>query len=83
MALNILGQALTACCFSPRTGYFRDGYCRTNQADVGSHVLCAQLTAEFLAFTRSQGNDLITPRPEWDFPGWCREIFGACVHCAG
>lgn len=77
MALNIFGQALTACCFAPRTGFFRDGFCRTNQADLGSHVLCAQVTAEFLAFTLSQGNDLSTPRPEWDFPGlvpgdyWC------------
>ena len=75
--LNVLGTALTACCYAPKTGYYRDGYCRTEKRDVGRHVICAQVTAAFLAFSRERGNDLITPRPEFDFPGlkpgdrWC------------
>lgn len=77
MDKNVLGETLAACCFNPRTGYFRDGYCRTSGADTGSHVLCAAITKEFLEYTLKQGNDLITPKPEWDFPGlqagdfWC------------
>ena len=61
----------------PRTGFFRDGYCRTGPHDTGLHTVCAVMTEEFLAFTRSRGNDLSTPRPEFDFPGltegdrWC------------
>jgi uncharacterized protein (DUF2237 family) len=76
-ARNVLGGALQACCFAPRTGYFRDGYCRTEAKDTGRHVICAEVTEEFLSFTRSRGNDLSTPRPEFDFPGlkpgdkWC------------
>jgi uncharacterized protein (DUF2237 family) len=75
--LNVLGQPLEACCFQPRTGFFRDGFCRTNEEDRGSHVICARVTAAFLEFSLSRGNDLITPRPEFDFPGlndgdrWC------------
>jgi uncharacterized protein (DUF2237 family) len=59
------------------TGFFRDGCCRTREDDTGSHVVCARVTQAFLAFTRARGNDLSTPRPEWDFPGlqpgdrWC------------
>ncbi|HBH25829.1 MAG TPA: DUF2237 domain-containing protein [Rhodospirillaceae bacterium] len=74
---NVLGQPLEACCLAPRAGYFRDGYCHTDETDRGRHVVCAQMTAEFLAFTKAQGNDLSTPRPEMDFPGlkpgdrWC------------
>lgn len=74
---NVLGTALQPCCFSPQTGYFRDGYCRTGAGDAGVHVVCAQMTAEFLEFSQMQGNDLATPRPEFDFPGlvpgdrWC------------
>ncbi|KKO50291.1 hypothetical protein VT06_02260 [Arsukibacterium sp. MJ3] len=77
ITLNVLGQPLTSCCFSPTTGYFRDGYCRTNAQDMGSHVICAELTDAFLQYTLTQGNDLITAKPEWDFPGltagdcWC------------
>ncbi|KKO44848.1 hypothetical protein WG68_13525 [Arsukibacterium ikkense] len=77
LSLNVLGQPLQACCFSPTTGYFRDGYCRTNDQDIGSHVICAELTDAFLQFTLAQGNDLITPKPEWNFAGlkagdhWC------------
>ena len=75
--LNVLGTELKPCCFDPITGFFRDGFCRTDEADVGRHVVCAQLTDTFLEFTRRQGNDLTTPRPEFGFPGlkagdgWC------------
>jgi len=77
MPTNVLGQPLARCCSSPPTGFYRDGYCRTGPGDVGLHTVCAQVTAEFLEFSRDQGNDLSTPRPEWDFPGlepgdhWC------------
>ncbi|MGI9363699.1 MAG: DUF2237 family protein [Rhizobiaceae bacterium] len=76
-AKNILGTALECCCIDPKTGFFRDGYCHTNQMDQGSHVVCAVVTQEFLDFTKSRGNDLSTPIPEYDFPGlragdgWC------------
>ncbi|WP_334135562.1 DUF2237 family protein [Tepidimonas sp.] len=76
-ARNVLGGLLRACSYDPLTGYFRDGCCHTAAHDVGSHVICARVTAEFLAFSRERGNDLITPRPEWRFPGlkpgdrWC------------
>ena len=75
--LNVLGEPLEACCYAPKTGFFRDGFCRTDKHDRGRHVICAQMTANFLAFTKEQGNDLSTPRPEFDFPGlepgdrWC------------
>lgn len=75
--LNVLGEPLVACCLSPKTGFYRDGFCRTEQRDLGRHVICAELSAAFLSFTREQGNDLSTPRPEFDFPGlkpgdrWC------------
>lgn len=75
--LNVLGTPLAACCHAPRTGFYRDGYCRTEKRDQGRHVICAQVTDAFLAYSREQGNDLVTPRPEFDFPGlragdrWC------------
>lgn len=74
---NVLGGPLEACCYAPKTGYFRDGYCRTDDSDHGRHVICAEMTAAFLEFTKEQGNDLSTPRPEFGFPGlkpgdrWC------------
>ncbi|RMG67237.1 MAG: DUF2237 domain-containing protein [Bacteroidetes bacterium] len=74
---NVFGQELQPCSTDPMTGYFRDGCCRTDAQDRGRHVVCAIMTAEFLAFTRRRGNDLSTPRPEYDFPGlkpgdrWC------------
>lgn len=77
MALNVLGQALQACSFDPLTGFLRDGCCHTRADDVGTHVVCARMTAEFLEFSRRRGNDLTTPRPEWRFQGlrpgdrWC------------
>ena len=58
---NILGTELQSCCTDPITGFFRDGYCRTNQMDIGTHVICAVVTDEFLEFTKSKGNDLSTP----------------------
>lgn len=75
MARNVLGGPLAPCSHTPRTGFYRDGSCRTGPEDGGLHTVCAQVTAEFLAFTRAQGNDLSTPTP-W-FPGlapgdrWC------------
>ena len=74
---NILGTELQSCSADPLTGYYRDGCCRTDRSDTGRHVVCAVLTDEFLRFTRSRGNDLSTPRPEFRFPGlkagdsWC------------
>ncbi len=74
---NVLGGQLKTCCTSPVTGFYRDGKCATGPDDLGLHVVCAQMTAEFLAFSKSKGNDLSTPRPEYDFPGlkpgdrWC------------
>lgn len=76
-ARNVFGAPLACCCTSPRTGFHRDGYCHTGPHDVGSHTVCALMTAEFLDFSRRRGNDLSTPRPEFDFPGlapgdrWC------------
>ena len=74
---NVLKGALQSCCSNPMTGFYRDGFCRTGPADSGSHVVCAIMTAEFLAFTRSRGNDLTSPMPYFNFPGlrpgdrWC------------
>lgn len=76
-ALNVLGQPLQPCGYSPLTGYFRDGCCHTDPGDHGLHVVCVIVTQRFLDFSRSRGNDLITPRPEYQFPGlsagdrWC------------
>lgn len=77
MRTNVLGGPLKSCCRNPITGFYRDGYCRTGPGDVGLHVVCAEMTAEFLEFSREHGNDLSTPIPEYDFPGlkpgdrWC------------
>jgi uncharacterized protein (DUF2237 family) len=74
---NVLGGKLLPCCFSPMTGFYRDGYCRTGPGDYGLHTVCIEATAEFLAFSRSMGNDLSAPVPQYDFPGlepgdrWC------------
>jgi uncharacterized protein (DUF2237 family) len=76
-ALNVLGEPLASCSTEPLTGFFRDGCCNTSEEDLGSHTVCVELTAEFLNFSRSRGNDLMTPRPEYGFPGlkpgdrWC------------
>ncbi|NBW97029.1 MAG: DUF2237 domain-containing protein [Planctomycetia bacterium] len=74
---NVLGGPLIPCSHEPLTGFFRDGCCRTGQADEGVHTVCSVMTADFLEFTVAAGNDLVTPRPEWNFPGlvagdrWC------------
>jgi uncharacterized protein len=74
---NVLGEPLEICSFKPMTGFYRDGCCNTGQEDVGSHTVCAVMTTEFLAFSKSRGNDLSTPVPEFVFPGlklgdrWC------------
>ncbi|MFZ4551709.1 MAG: DUF2237 family protein [Aquabacterium sp.] len=78
---NVLGGPLRACSYDPLTGYFRDGCCRTRGDDAGMHVVCAKVTQAFLDFSRAQGNDLSTPRPEVRFAGlkagdrWC-----LCAH---
>ncbi len=77
MAKNVLGTELEACCFDPLTGFYRDGFCKTGGSDYGVHTVCAQMTAEFLEFSVAAGNDLVTPVPEYQFPGlkpgdrWC------------
>jgi uncharacterized protein (DUF2237 family) len=74
---NVLGGPLEACSLAPLTGFYRDGCCNTGAEDTGLHVVCAQVTREFLAFARRAGNDLVTPVPEYAFPGlkpgdrWC------------
>ncbi|HMQ11734.1 MAG TPA: DUF2237 domain-containing protein [Oligoflexia bacterium] len=74
---NIYGDDLIPCCFSPKTGFYRDGYCKVGEGDHGVHAVCVELTDAFLQFSLSRGNDLMTPRPEMDFPGlkagdkWC------------
>jgi uncharacterized protein len=74
---NVLGGVLEPCGTDPLTGFFRDGDCATGPQDLGSHTICAVVTAEFLDHQRSIGNDLSTPRPEYRFPGlvpgdrWC------------
>jgi uncharacterized protein (DUF2237 family) len=76
-AKNVFGEPLVPCSFNPLTGYFRDGCCKTDAEDVGTHVICTVMTAAFLLFSKARGNDLSTPRPEWHFPGlkpgdqWC------------
>jgi len=77
LARNVLGGPLAVCSHDPMTGWFRDGCCDTDGHDRGLHVVCAVMTAEFLAHQQSVGNDLVTPRPEFAFPGlrpgdrWC------------
>ena len=76
-SINVLGEPLKPCSEAPVTGFFRDGCCNTGAEDVGLHVVCVVTTAEFLAFSKSRGNDLSTPMPEYGFPGlkpgdrWC------------
>lgn len=74
---NVLGGELKLCCSEPLTGFYRDGYCRTGVDDTGRHTVCIEATDEFLAFSKSMGNDLSTPMPQYRFPGlkagdkWC------------
>ena len=75
--LNVLGEPLQPCSERPMTGFFRDGCCNTSPEDLGRHVVCVRVTAEFLEFSKARGNDLLTPVPEFGFPGlkpgdqWC------------
>lgn len=74
---NVLGGELVPCSFDPLTGYYRTGCCESRGDDPGMHVVCAVMTDEFLAFSKSRGNDLSTPMPQYGFPGlrdgdqWC------------
>ncbi len=74
---NVLGQELGTCCTSPMTGFYRDGCCRTGPQDLGMHVVCVEVSEEFLEFSKAKGNDLSTPIPDFEFPGlklcdrWC------------
>jgi uncharacterized protein (DUF2237 family) len=76
-ATNVLGEPLQVCGCEPMTGWFRDGYCRTDPADLGRHTVCCVVNEAFLSYTRAQGNDLSSPAPDWGFPGlrpgdhWC------------
>lgn len=75
--LNVLGEPLEECSMDPMTGFMRSGFCETGPDDLGSHTVCARVTAEFLDYSKSRGNDLMTPLPAFDFPGlqpgdkWC------------
>ena len=74
---NVFGEDIESCCENPITGFFRDGFCHTDERDVGVHTVCVSMTKDFLEFSKSRGNDLSTPRPEFNFPGvkegdsWC------------
>ena len=74
---NVFGEEIETCCESPITGFFRDGFCHTDDTDEGVHTICVSMTKDFLEFSKSKGNDLSTPRPEFNFPGlkegdgWC------------
>ena len=75
--LNVLGDRLDVCSMTPKTGFLRDGCCNSGPEDVGSHTICAVMTAAFLEFSKPRGNDLSTPMPQFGFPGlrpgdrWC------------
>ena len=81
-SLNVLGKPLVPCSLDPLAGWFRDGCCETQVQDRGRHIVCAVMTDEFLAYSKAKGNDLITPMPEYQFPGlkpgdrWC-----LCLDC--
>ena len=66
---NVLGEELEECSVDPLTGWFRDGCCNTNETDQGVHTVCVRVTTKFLDWAKIAGNDLITPHPEFDFPG--------------
>jgi uncharacterized protein (DUF2237 family) len=76
-SVNVFGETLQGCNDEPATGFFRDGCCNTSDQDAGSHTVCVEVTQDFLEFSRFRGNDLSTPRPEFQFPGlkpgdrWC------------
>ncbi len=74
---NIYGKQIVSCCEDPVTGFYRNGICATGPDDYGTHIVCARMTKEFLSYSKAQGNDLVTPRPRYNFPGlnpgdhWC------------
>ena len=74
---NVFGEDIEPCCENPITGFFRDGFCHTDERDEGIHTVCVSMTDDFLEFSKARGNDLSTPRPEFNFPGvkegnsWC------------
>ncbi len=74
---NVFGEEIESCCENPITGFFRDGFCNTDERDEGVHTVCVSMTKDFLEFSKARGNDLSTPRPEFNFPGvnegdsWC------------
>lgn len=76
-SLNVFGEDLELCSDDPVTGFFRDGCCNTSEQDLGSHTVCVEVTDKFLEYSRFRGNDLVTPLPEYNFPGlkagdrWC------------
>ena len=77
MQKNVFDEIIDECCSDPITGFYRDGFCNTDDRDVGIHTECAHMTEDFLEFSSQKGNDLSTPRPEFSFPGlkegdsWC------------
>jgi hypothetical protein len=77
MPKNVLGTELKSCSYNPMTGVFRDGFCTYSKQDPGLHIMAAQVTQGFLEWNKARGNDLITPKPEWEFTGlkdgdwWC------------
>ena len=77
LSINVYGKELETCCDNPKTGFFRNGMCDTCKEDIGIHTVCILATEDFLVFSEAVGNDLSTPRPEFNFPGvkpgnrWC------------
>ena len=77
MQKNVFDEIIEECCSDPITGFYRDGFCNTDDRDAGIHTVCAYMTEDFLSFSKQKGNDLSTPRPEFSFPGlkegdsWC------------
>ena len=77
LSINVYGKELKTCCDNPKTGFFRNGMCDTCKEDFGVHTVCILATEDFLVFSKTVGNDLSTPRPEFNFPGvkpgnrWC------------
>ena len=77
LSINVYGKELETCCANPKTGFFRNGMCDTCKEDLGVHTVCILATEEFLVFSKGAGNDLSTPRPEYNFTGvkpgnrWC------------
>ena len=83
MARNVLGGELESCGTDPMTGFHRDGCCNTDGEDAGVHTVCAVMTAEFLRFSTGVGNDLVTPRPKFGFPGCDQAIAGVWARASG